>query len=87
MAGGTDQGEQVARSLYAGLRVTLTDPQNGSPGILTVSGKDRLNTWDDWSSIVPAIRVPTPTPIGSNVEAIRRIIAALETLIDQGDDL
>lgn len=83
----TDAPAPAARSLYAGLRVTLTDPQNGSDGILTVAGKDRLNTWDDWSFIVPTMRVPAPTPITSNVEAIKRIIATLQTLIDQGNDL
>lgn len=47
-----------AKSLYKGLRITLTQAPGDSPSILCVSVKHPAGRWDEWNLLFPALRVP-----------------------------
>lgn len=76
-------GEKGAgSSLYAGVKLTLTDPQNGSRPVLTLSVKHRVYGWDNWTFLVPAWRV-APLPPGSSIDDVLRVLVTqLQAVID-----
>lgn len=65
-----------ARSLYRGVRVTLTDLPDRDAAIVTVAVKQANGRWDDWSLLFPAKRV-SGAAIGSTTDALHVMQAAL----------
>lgn len=49
----------IAASNYRGLKVTVTQVPEREHCLVTVSTKEILKPWDDWSLLFPAIRVPS----------------------------
>lgn len=81
-----DPDAGAGRSLYAGIRVTLIDPQTGSKPILTISVKDRAWGWDNWTLVAPASRPENFPPVRSTEEALRALVTHLQSLLDDVDD-
>lgn len=81
-----DRGTGAGRSLYAGLRVTLIDPQTGARPILTISVKDRAWGWDNWTLAAPATRPDNFPPVRSTEEALRALVTQLEALLEDVDE-
>ena len=77
-----EPGKGAGMSLYAGLRVTLTDAGNGSRPVLTVSVKARASGWDDWTNIRPASRPEHLGPISSTPDALRALAIELIAMAD-----
>lgn len=65
-----DEPRGVGRSLYAGLRVTLTDHPSRDVVLVSVSAKRRHGGWDDWAALSPVTRHESSGPIGSRADAL-----------------
>nr|CRY97483.1 hypothetical protein [uncultured prokaryote] len=65
-----DERRGVGRSLYHGLRVTLTDHPTRDLVLVSVSAKHRPGGWDDWASLAPVTRHESSGPIGSRADAL-----------------
>jgi hypothetical protein len=72
-------------SRYAGVRVTLTDPRNGSRPILTVMVKDRLWGWDNWVLASPAVRPPAIDGVESTRDALVALVTSIQHVLDMDD--
>lgn len=81
-----DLGKGAGASRYAGLRVTLIDPQTGAKPILTISVKDRAWGWDNWTLTAPATRPDNFPPVTSTEEALRALVTHLQSLLDDVAD-
>lgn len=49
----------AAGSVYRGARATLTQHPGGDYMFLTIAVKDVRGRWDEWSLLMPALRVPS----------------------------
>lgn len=81
-----DSGKGAGLSLYAGVRVTLTDPRNGTPPILTVAVKDRLWGWDEWVLARPALRPADWPEVQSTREMLLALARELTALAEASDE-
>lgn len=62
-----------ARSLYRGLRLTVTQPPDQGPSVLTLAVKHPAGKWDEWNLLFPALRIPHRELDG--YEAVLRLVA------------
>lgn len=73
-----------SKSMYRGIRVTLTQAPGDRPSILTLSVKHVGRQWDEWNLLFPAIRVPARELTGYRdvlvvmVQAVEALLAAEE---------
>lgn len=82
-----EPGKGAGRSNYAGIRVTMTDPQTGAPPVLTVAVKARAWGWDEWTLLVPAWRPDGLPPRSSTREALQSLVTQLEWFLENTEDL
>lgn len=75
-----DERRGVGRSIYAGLRVTLTDHPSRDVVLISVSAKRRHGGWDDWSALAPVTRRESTGPIGSRADALFMLQEAIYDL-------
>lgn len=70
-----------ARSLYRGLRMTLTQAPGDSPSVLTLSVKHESGRWDEWNLLFPAIRV-AHQPLEGYRDVLTVAVRAVEALLE-----
>lgn len=75
-----DEFRGVGRSVYAGLRVTLTDHPSRDVVLVSVTAKRRHGGWDDWAALAPVTRRESHGPIGSRADALFMMQEALYRL-------
>lgn len=69
-----------AKSLYTGLRLTVTQQDPSRPCVVTLSTKQRESLWDDWNLLFPAIRVEVQ-PLNGYDDVLRAVVATVEALL------
>lgn len=74
-----------ARSLYTGLKATMTHQVNGT-ALLFLYTKDLLRDWDDWDQVGTAVRVDL-RGVTSTRQALVRLGYALIELADEDLEL
>ena len=72
-------------SRYRGLKVVLTMSHTGSWGFLSISAKGTSHGWDEWSSLIPAVRVSGDSPPGSSREALELILSGVTQALEELD--
>lgn len=66
----------LSRSLYRGMRLTVTEGPNGDWCLITVSVKQLHGKWDEWTMLFPALRLEHE-PITSPKDALYLLSEAL----------
>jgi hypothetical protein len=58
-----------ASSNYRGLKLTVTQSPEGDYALVSLSVKSTGNRWDEWTLVMPALRVPLESA-GSLLEVL-----------------
>lgn len=69
-----------AGAYYAGIRLTITQPEGGREAFVGVSTKRRLAGWDEWGLIAPPFRVLVPD-LNSRDDVTVALMLAVQALI------
>jgi hypothetical protein len=74
--------QRPARSLYRGIRVSITQRDLETPCLVTLATKQLNAPWDQWDLLFPAIRVPVDPRDSDGYQGIlRTVVRAVEELI------
>jgi len=73
------------KSNYRALRLTLTQSDDASYTIVTLTAKRLQGGWDEYTALCPAIRLETCDPIKSSAEAAAVLEEALGLLLLEAD--
>lgn len=79
---GTNNRAPRAASHYAGLRLTITQPNGSRDAFVALSTKRRAAGWDEWSLLIPTQRVPL-TPVREREDIAPALMYAVRILLEE----